>query len=342
MLNEDGYYLSNPDVITTWDGDPLTEALQGEWQYFRFQSFDTTRQTSRGEMAVKVIVYDNAFWDNYSPSMQHGRWKSSQSVGDMPWCVVTPNIYSHDNLKMPKISKEIDIKGCMPDLCYIPVMNSWYMDGSIDDNFYQVFDLKTSSTAYVLMPQSQWDMLNYPGELNKAGGCIVTPTSPLTSEQRENNEKVFRDCAHPEIELSLLKERAEADLEKNTKRFLPLLLVQFFITIFGIVCATAMQTLQERSVTAVYFLCGMQQRQRTILSVWQAMCLVTVSSGWILIVYIITKILGLHANYGFQFRWNNLLISAILMIVIVISSMLSNYFVNRAANPITLLRRQQT
>lgn len=343
LLESDGYYLASPDSITTWDGVPFKEALQGEWQYIGFEQYITTRQTAQGEISLKVMVYDNAFWDAYAPVMQHGRWKSSDAVGDVPWCVVTPNIYSHDMLQVYGIQKEIDIKGCLADLCYIPSMHAWQRDGSIADNFYQVFDLDTTDTAYVLMPQSQWDLLNQPdAALHSRGGCIAIPTSELTDEQREINESVFRDCAHPEIELSLLKERAEADLEENTRRFLPLLLTQFLITLFGIVCATAMQTLQERSVTAVYFLCGMQQRQRTILSLGQALCLVAVSSGWVLITYAITKMLGFHANYGLQFRWNNLLISMVLMIAIVISSLFSDYFVNRAAHPMILLRRQQT
>lgn len=344
LLDEDGYYLASPDSITTWEGVPFKEALQGEWQYFEFQHYVTTTQTTNGEMSLKVMVYDNAFWDAYSPLMQHGRWKSSDAIGDVPWCVVTPNIYSHDILTIHGIpAAEIDIKGCLADLCYIPSMDSWYLDGSIADNFYYIYDFDTTDTAYVLMPQSQWDLLNQPESvLGATGGCIAIPTSELTDEQRQINESVFRDCAHPEIALSELKERAEADLEENTRRFLPLLLTQLLITLFGIICATAMQTLQERSVTAIYYLCGMQQRQGMILSLWQSLCLAAVSSGWVWITYMITKILGLHANYGLHFGWNNLLITIILMIAVIMNSILSNYFVNRAAHPMILLRRQQT
>lgn len=80
LLDADGYYLVSPDSITTWDDVPFEEAIQGEWQYYSFQCFSTTMETSQGEIGVQVMVYDNDFWDAYAPVMQHGRWKSSDAV----------------------------------------------------------------------------------------------------------------------------------------------------------------------------------------------------------------------------------------------------------------------
>lgn len=236
------------------------------------------------------------------------------------------------------------MKGCLGDLCYIPSMNTWSVSGSFADNFYYTFNLDTAVEAYALMPRSQWDLLELrpDASLHSAGGCIAILTSELTDEQREINESVFRDCAHPEIELSVLKERAETQLEENTRRFLPLLVTQFLITLFGVISASAMQSLQERPVSAVYILCGMQRQQQVILTLVQALFWVVVSGGWVLITYIITKLLGWHATYGLQFGWNNLLISIAFMIAVMICSLLSDRMVNRVAHPITLLRRRQT
>ena len=333
LLDKEGYYLTYK-VTPTFGKDDinLIESLNGEWE--------TTMVSKYSFANSNIMVYPDDFWDSYDPSIKHGKKPKSSKTSDSPWCIATAN-YNDKTIEVPGFNKSIKVKGVLADKCYIPSMDTWDRKGSIKENLYDTFNLSQSDTVYILMPQSQWDEFSK-GKANliKNSNCIAVLKSELTEEQIAENEKLFKDTAYPQIELSVLKERAYKDLEKNNRRFLPLLIAQTIITIFGIICASAIQAMRDGTITSIYRLCGMNNKHSTILAAGNSAVLLGLSSCWIIIIYFITMFAGTHAKYGLRFGLNNIIITLLIMIIMFLSSIITTKLVIKKSDFSVTLRRQ--
>ena len=333
LLDKEGYYLTyKVTPMFGKDDINLIESLNGEWE--------TTMVSKYSFANSNIMVYPDDFWDSYNPSIKHGKKPKSSKTSDSPWCIATAN-YNDKTIEVPGFNKSIKVKGVLADKCYIPSMNTWDRKGSIKENLYDTFNLSQSDTVYILMPQSQWDEFSK-GKANliKGSHCIAVLKSELTEEQIAENEKLFKDTAYPQIELSVLKERAYKDLEKNNRRFLPLLIAQTIITIFGIICASAIQAMRDGTITSIYRLCGMNNKHSTILAAGNSAVLLGLSSCWIIIIYFITMFAGTHAKYGLRFGLNNIIITLLIMIIMFLSSIITTKLVIKKSDFSVTLRRQ--
>ena len=208
LMQSDGYYLSGgfDEELVTQDGTPMMDVLEGDWNSYRFS--ERSNFVSCGQRTVdgKFLIYEDAFWDAYHPVLKHGRWKKSDS-GTEPWCVATANVPG-DSVTIPGYGQTVAVKGVLGDLCYLPSMSSWSRNGSIQDNFYDIFQLERESTVYFLISRSQWNKLGIPEDC-QSHNQIITTASQLTDAQREKNAALFRELGEPQIPLSVLLERAE-------------------------------------------------------------------------------------------------------------------------------------
>lgn len=333
LLDKEGYYL--PFQETTMFGKDeidVVGSLNGEWETTTFSKYCFADNT--------IMVYPDDFWDSYAPSIKRGKKLKSSKTSDSPWCIASAN-YNGKSVEVPGFDETIKIKGVLADKCYIPNMSRWSRNGGIKENLYKTFNLSQSDTVYFLMPQSQWDKFSKgKASLNKQRLCIAVLKSELTEEQIAANEKIFQNAGYPQIELSVLKERAYKELEKNNRRFLPLLIAQVIITIFGIICATAIQAMRDVTITSIYKLCGMNRKQGIYLAIGNSAILLGISTGWIIITYFISLLAGAHAKYGLRFGANNICITLLIMIILLLSSVITNRLVSKKSDFSLQLRRQ--
>ena len=330
LMQSDGYYLSGgiDEELVTQDGTPMMDVLEGDWNTFKLTAYIAKFYCGQQEFSGKFLICEDAFWDAYHPVLKHGRWKKSDS-GTESWCVATANVPG-DSVTIPGYGQTVAVKGVLGDLCYLPSMSRWSRNGSFQVNFYDIFQLERESTVYFLISRSQWNKLGI-AENYQSHNQIITTASQLTDAQREKNAALFRELGEPQIPLSVLLERAEDARLENVRKFLPLLVSMLIITMFGILCATAIHTMQDLKQTAVYYLCGM--RWRTSL---------TLTPGCTGAAWLIATAFGVPAQLGLRFDWNNLGITMILFGLVLLSGCLMPYGITKRVTPTSLLRSVRT
>ncbi len=341
LMQSDGYYLSGgiDEELVTQDGTPMMDVLEGDWNTFKLTAYIAKFYCGQQEFSGKFLICEDAFWDAYHPVLKHGRWKKSDS-GTEPWCVATANVPG-DSVTIPGYGQTVAVKGVLGDLCYLPSMSSWSRNGSIQDNFYDIFQLERESTVYFLISRSQWNKLGIPEDC-QSHNQIITTASQLTDAQREKNAALFRELGEPQIPLSVLLERAEKARLENVRKFLPLLVSMLIITMFGILCATAIHTMQDLKQTAVYYLCGMRWRTSLTLTLLQLGILLVLTAGCTGAAWLIATAFGVPAQLGLRFDWNNLGITMILFGLVLLSGCLMPYGITKRVTPTSLLRSART
>lgn len=341
LMQSDGYYLSGgfDEELVTQDGTPMMDVLEGDWNSYRFSERSDFVSCGQRTVDGKFLIYEDAFWDAYHPVLKHGRWKKSDS-GTEPWCVATANVPG-DSVTIPGYGQTVAVKGVLGDLCYLPSMSSWSRNGSIQDNFYDIFQLERESTVYFLISRSQWNKLGIPEDC-QSHNQIITTASQLTDAQCEKNAALFRELGEPQIPLSVLLERAEDARLENVRKFLPLLVSMLIITMFGILCVTAIHTMQDLKQTAVYYLCGMRWRTSLTLTLLQLGILLVLTAGCTGAAWLIATAFGVCAQLGLRFDWNNLGITMLLFGLVLLSGCLMPYGITKRVTPTSLLRSART
>ena len=335
LMQSDGYYLSGgiDEELVTQDGTPMMDVLEGDWNTFKLTAYIAKFYCGQQEFSGKFLICEDAFWDAYHPVLKHGRWKKSDS-GTESWCVATANVPG-DSVTIPGYGQTVAVKGVLGDLCYLPSMSRW------SRNFYDIFQLERESTVYFLISRSQWNKLGI-AENYQSHNQIITTASQLTDAQREKNAALFRELGEPQIPLSVLLERAEDARLENVRKFLPLLVSMLIITMFGILCATAIHTMQDLKQTAVYYLCGMRWRTSLTLTLLQLGILLVLTAGCTGAAWLIATAFGVPAQLGLRFDWNNLGITMILFGLVLPSGCLMPYGITKRVTPTSLLRSART
>ena len=341
LMQSDGYYLSGgiDEELVTQDGTPMMDVLEGDWNTFKLTAYIAKFYCGQQEFSGKFLICEDAFWDAYHPVLKHGRWKKSDS-GTESWCVATANVPG-DSVTIPGYGQTVAVKGVLGDLCYLPSMSRWSRNGSFQVNFYDIFQLERESTVYFLISRSQWNKLGI-AENYQSHNQIITTASQLTDAQREKNAALFRELGEPQIPLSVLLERAENARLENVRKFLPLLVSMIIITMFGILCATAIHTMQDLKQTAVYYLCGMRWRTSLTLTLLQLGILLVLTAGCTGAAWLIATAFGVPAQLGLRFDWNNLGITMILFGLVLLSGCLMPYGITERVTPTSLLRSART
>ena len=345
-LDSEGYYIASLGGIRNEAGMSeeeleMLKKLQGEWETITFyREFNFNIQEGNDIYPVKVLVYDNNFWNNYTPILKSGKFEKSDYSSNKPWCIATPNIYSLKPM-LPNAIEALEIKGVMGDLCYIPICDQLDKNGSFADNFYKKYSKERDNEIYLLMPTSQWERLEIDNsEAILPFSKIIIPKRQLTNEEKSHNEEVFRDYASPQLPMSTLKERAKNDINDRLRRFLPLLIAQLTITLFGIICASAIQTLSDEKTFSIYGLCGMNRKKRMLINLSEYGILLLFSGAVTYIAYFVTKTKGMHAKYGLLFQINNLALSAAIIGILLAVSLTAPHIITRNKRLADQLRRE--
>lgn len=339
-LDSDGYYVIGLDE-TGSNNKTLFESLEGEWERVQYYRETTFNMYDNNKLyPIKVLVYDNEFWDNYSPLLKKGKWQKSDIIEDSPWCIATPNMFGTE-LLLPDADTNLKVNGIMGDLCYIPLNKSWSKNGSIAENFYSVFSTKRDETINILMPESQWNQLGLPNDILYSPRFeIIISKHELSDEAKSYNDKIFKEFGEPAIPMSTLNLRAKADIKNRLQRFLPLLLAQLTITLFGLLCVSAIQTLSDEKTFSIFGLCGMNRKKRLLINLSEYGLLLIISCSITYIVYFVTKNAGMHTKYGLLFSMNNLILSAVLVGLLLLISITAPFIITRNKRLADQLRRE--
>jgi hypothetical protein len=338
ILQKDGYYLSLTGGIMLDADGSITDALEGEKEIISFSNYVCDAEIGGQTLPIKLFVYEDDFWCDYSPVMQQGTWIQPDTKSEYALCVATANC-PDGVISLPGVSVTLKASGILSSLTYIPSMNAWSRNGGIDENLYNSYNAATEETVCLLMPRTQWEKLGIPEENLVSSSNVIVYFTSLTEEQAAYNEKLLEQAASPGIPLSTLYERAENARLDTVRRYLPLLIALLLVTIFGILCAISIHLLQDLHSYAVYYLCGMQWRSCILLSTMQLGMLLVLALAICFSGYCMLRITGRAAVLGLRFSLLNPAVSLGFCIILLILGSLFPYLMLKSHAPMTLLRR---
>lgn len=323
-LQQDGYYLPFTPNSLLFGQDNLLELLHGDISTFTFQSYVGTLESGD---PFKIVIYDDAFWNNYHPVLYRGTWDQTSEHQNECWAIVSPNCTSQQ-LSLPNASSDIQVVGVISELCYYPDMNHWLLTGSMTDNLYSVYDMEREESIILLMPQSSWEYLEIQDidHVYSDSYCIAIWNQPLTETETQENIDILRTHGDPAIPLSTLLERAESVKNENIRKYLPLLIAQIVITVFGLICAAIIQSMQDHHIINIYSICGMNHRQWIGLEIVKYGILLCIAASVTLMLYLYGKHAHLYAQYGLLFSWENIVFTGLMIVVLLFCSALIPFF----------------
>lgn len=319
-LQQDGYYLPYTPNSILFNQDNLLDLLHGDISTFNFKSYHGTLDSGT---PFRIVIYDNSFWDSYHPVLLRGKWEQTVKHQNEAWAIVSPN-YTSQKLTIPNAASEIQVVGVLGELSYFPDMNHWRLTGSMTDNLYSVYDIEREEGILLLMPQSSWDYLRIQDEdhVFSDSNCIAVWNQPLTEMEIQENMDILRTHGDPAIPLSTLLERAESAKNENIRKYLPLLIAQIIITVFGLICAAIIQSMQDQHIIHIYSICGMNHRQWIALEIVKYGILLGIAAFVTLMLYLFGEHAHIYAKYGLLFSSENIILTGFMIAGLLLCSAL--------------------
>lgn len=338
VLQQEGFYLHERGLASD---ARVSDQLHGEKEILYFPYYTCNAQYGDALCSTTIVVYEEAFWNSYQPPMQRGSWALPAPTDEEIFCVATSNCPTTE-IMIPGSGTALNASGVLGELTYIPFMDSWSSSGGLTENLYHTFDAERADNIYLLMTRTQWDRLGIPAEKLSQGECSIVLFTDISEEERLLNEEILAQNAHPAIALSVLQERAEHARMESIRRYLPLLIALFCITLFGTMCAMAIHTLQDLHTYAIFYLCGMKWKTCTLLHTLQSSFLLVLSLLLCTAACSVIQFSGKAAVLGLRFTSGNLLASLLFCVVVAVLSCLIPRFMIRSRSPITLIRSTRT
>lgn len=326
-LQQEGYYLPFTPNSILYGQDNLLEMLHGDFSVFTIKNYCGTLENGS---SYKIIVYDDVFWDQYHPVLLQGKWENTKKHQNESWAVVSPNC-SNPIINIPNVVSEIQAVGVLGELSYYPDMSKWLLTGSMSENLYSVFDIEREEVILMLMPQSSWEHLGIHDEEHffTAPYCIAVQNHPFTDSEIQENNEILRTHGNPAILLSTLFERAESAKNENIRKYLPLLIAQIIITLFGLICASLIQSMQDRHINDIYSFCGMSRHQWVEIDLLKNTIILGIAVSITLMLYLWGKNAHIFAQYGLLFGVENVLFTGFMIVLFLLGGTLIPFFFMR-------------
>ncbi len=336
ILEKTGWYMVNDKNVV--NDEPLLDDMQGDLKQIRIVNY----LDNMGDIPIRIKIVPDEIINNMKLSVQLGKWKTSSEKEIV--CISAPNKYgisAGDVIQTANISG-IKVTAVLTDPCYIPEFTNWRSMGGIDENFYSkysivYYDEKVEDNELVLIMSASEFAETGLKEVSTNFKFILYDNNP-TAENIAHNEQIIKENYNCGIPLSSIKYRAELSVKNLLNKYLPIAICAFVVILIGFISCTAVNTLKQMRNYGILFICGMKWSDCTkICSTYTAvimLCSVCLS----VVVFSVCSIFNISANLGLSFGMNNVIISAVVILVIFLLNMIVPAFIINRKTPVEIIR----
>lgn len=355
FLCKEGYYFNfDGSLDTTEDYNKFYNLLS------KFKSADLY---SAERISYTNIVADKIFF-NFAMPLQSGSWpKAAKDENGTPYVVVSPDYMKNagDTIFVDNVGECI-VSGVLTEVTYIPNIAVYADDIT---SLYESADYKSTieqikngsqnalefSNSAIIIAESAY---NYFAEKpSLANSCFIVYNDDISKSDKEYNEKLIKqisgfypvDDFHPIAPsftpFSQIKADTDEYITNSYIDILPIILVVAAIVLIGLIGSAAINTVTQIKNYGIYFLCG---------SKWSDCLRIAFANILIILVFsgIISGVLlyastYLNLNYliGQVYAWNNLFISAGILLVMMILSLIIPFSIIRFTSPVEVIKSKK-
>lgn len=240
------------------------------------------------------------------------------------------------------------VVGILTDNTYKPVGNTVDRDGmepGVDRdsifNYCLPFDSQTNlggpfaiaakgvfpedNDGYNIIPNSIW-FVTYKDNISEAESERITEYLSTVVTIQKNQT------------LSTMKEETEKQINDIYYRMMPIIITAVIIVLSGLIGSAAVSTLRQVRTFGIFFLCGCRKKDCIIIVCIEMMITLLISALLALAGIIAMQHYGFEYLIGLTFGWMNVFISAILLLVLFVLSLILPFGIIRASSPVKTIK----
>ena len=138
--------------------------------------------------------------------------------------------------------------------------------------------------------------------------------------------------------LSTMKEETEKQINDIYYRMMPIIITAVIIVLSGLIGSAAVSTLRQVRTFGIFFLCGCRKKDCIIIVCIEMMITLLISALLALAGIIAMQHYGFEYLIGLTFGWMNVFISAILLLVLFVLSLILPFGIIRASSPVKTIK----
>lgn len=240
------------------------------------------------------------------------------------------------------------VVGILTDNTYKPVGNTVDRDGMEQGgdrdsifNYCLPFDSQTNlggpfaiaakgvfpedNNGYNIIPNSIW-FVTYKDNISEAESERITEYLSTVGTIQKNQT------------LSTMKEETEKQINDIYYRMMPIIITAVIIVLSGLIGSAAVSTLRQVRTFGIFFLCGCRKKDCIIIVCIEMMITLLISALLALAGIIAMQHYGFEYLIGLTFGWMNVFISAILLLVLFVLSLILPFGIIRASSPVKTIK----
>ena len=240
------------------------------------------------------------------------------------------------------------VVGILTDNTYKPVGNTVDRDGMEQGgdrdsifNYCLPFDSQTNlggpfaiaakgvfpedNNGYNNIPNSIW-FVTYKDNISEAESERITEYLSTVGTIQKNQT------------LSTMKEETEKQINDIYYRMMPIIITAVIIVLSGLIGSAAVSTLRRVRTFGIFFLCGCRKKDCIIIVCIEMMITLLISALLALAGIIAMQHYGFEYLIGLTFGWMNVFISAILLLVLFVLSLILPFGIIRASSPVKTIK----
>lgn len=240
------------------------------------------------------------------------------------------------------------VVGILTDNTYKPVGNTVDRDGMEQGgdrdsifNYCLPFDSQTNlggpfaiaakgvfpedNNGYNIIPNSIW-FVTYKDNISEAEFERITEYLSTVGTIQKNQT------------LSTMKEETEKQINDIYYRMMPIIITAVIIVLSGLIGSAAVSTFRQVRTFGIFFLCGCRKKDCLIIVCIEMMITLLISALLALAGIIAMQHYGFEYLIGLTFGWMNVFISAILLLVLFVLSLILPFGIIRASSPVKTIK----
>lgn len=313
---ETGYFFDDADYFEQYD-----PALQRDTNINAKKFIDenllgsmdvlitaSTHANLSGGIGADIFALDDAVFDALQLPLSSGRQASGRN--DVLVAANSCNVGAGDKLRLTAQDAQCDVTACgiLTELTYLPRTNYNYLTKGTEHFFISSDSKKEASdnTVYIIARKSVLRDSGFIFQGSKT--AMFYYTEKPSAEIYEANRKYLEEKGTV-TELSLIDSQASEMLQHSYKKFIPLAILLFLISLVGLVFNVSLRTIKNMRRYAVYLLCGSSRRDVAQINLFSVLLmmgsslLISAAALYLLRLSHMTSVLGVFI------KPNNLLIT---------------------------------
>ena len=181
------------------------------------------------------------------------------------------------------------------------------------------------NNGYNIIPNSIW-FVTYKDNISEAESERITEYLSTVGTIQKNQT------------LSTMKEETEKQINDIYYRMMPIIITAVIIVLSGLIGSAAVSTLRQVRTFGIFFLCGCRKKDCIIIVCIEMMITLLISALLALAGIIAMQHYGFEYLIGLTFGWMNVFISAILLLVLFVLSLILPFGIIRASSPVKTIK----